>query len=63
MTQHYGRPQIGRHVVQIEIDRSLYMDEASITPNYRFTEIQNRLRNVISQIADIGRRDKTLAAE
>ncbi|WP_424941609.1 N-formylglutamate amidohydrolase [Aliiroseovarius sp. S253] len=63
MAQHYGRPQAGRHVVQIEIDRSLYMDEASITPNYRFTEIQQRLRAVIAQIADIGRVDTALAAE
>ncbi|NDW54079.1 N-formylglutamate amidohydrolase [Aliiroseovarius sp. PrR006] len=63
MVQHYGRPQAGRHVVQIEIDRSLYMDEASITPNYRFTEVQSRLRTVIARIADIGRRDTALAAE
>ncbi|SMR82424.1 N-formylglutamate deformylase [Aliiroseovarius halocynthiae] len=63
MAQHYGRPQMGRHVVQIEIDRSLYMDEASITPNYRFTEIQNRLRAVIARIADVGRSNAALAAE
>lgn len=63
MAQHYGRPKAGRHVVQVEIDRSLYMDEASITPSYRFTEIQNRLRTVIAQIAEIGRRDTALAAE
>lgn len=63
MAQHYGRPQAGRHVVQIELDRSLYMDEASITPNYRFTEMQKRLRTVIARIADIGRRKTALAAE
>lgn len=63
MAQHYGRPKAGRHVVQIEIDRSLYMDEVSITPSYRFTEIQSRLRTVIAQIAEIGRRDTALAAE
>lgn len=27
-TQRYGRPGIGRHVLQIEINRALYMDEA-----------------------------------
>ena len=26
ITQHYGRPSNGHHAVQIEIDRSLYMD-------------------------------------
>lgn len=28
----YGRPALNVHVVQIEIDRSLYMDEETITP-------------------------------
>ena len=27
-TQRYGRPALGRHVLQIEINRALYMDEA-----------------------------------
>jgi N-formylglutamate amidohydrolase len=27
-TQRYGRPAMGRHVLQIEINRALYMDEA-----------------------------------
>ena len=27
-TQRYGRPQLGRHALQIEINRALYMDEA-----------------------------------
>jgi N-formylglutamate amidohydrolase len=27
-TQRYGRPSLGRHALQIEINRSLYMDEA-----------------------------------
>lgn len=27
-TQRYGRPDLGRHALQIEINRSLYMDEA-----------------------------------
>ena len=27
-TQRYGRPGLGRHALQIEINRALYMDEA-----------------------------------
>jgi len=27
-TQRYGRPSLSRHALQIEINRSLYMDEA-----------------------------------
>ena len=33
VTQAYGRPQQNRHAIQIEIDRSLYMNEALIRPN------------------------------
>ncbi len=29
-TSHYGAPQAGRHALQIEINRALYMDERSI---------------------------------
>ena len=28
-TAHYGRPSQGQHAIQIEINRALYMDEAS----------------------------------
>jgi len=31
-TRRYGRPQSGVHAIQIEINRALYMDEATITP-------------------------------
>jgi N-formylglutamate amidohydrolase len=30
ITEHYGQPQAGRHAVQIEINRALYMDERRI---------------------------------
>lgn len=63
MAQHYGRPNRGHHVVQIEIDRSLYMDEETIIPNDRFAEVQRRLQAVIAQITEIGRQDSALAAE
>ncbi len=29
VTQVYGRPQLGQHAIQVEINRSLYMDEES----------------------------------
>ncbi len=31
ITEHYGAPGAGRHAVQIEINRSLYMDERMLT--------------------------------
>ena len=64
ITQHYGRPGRRRHAVQVEIDRSLYMDERRIEPNSNFKTFQAALRSVIAEIAEIGRRaDQALAAE
>ena len=64
ITQHYGRPGRRRHAVQVEIDRSLYMDERRIEPNENFETFQAVLRSVIAEIAEIGRRaDQALAAE
>ncbi len=63
VTQQYGRPQRDHHAIQIEIDRSLYMDEASIRPNAGFAPFRDLMARVIEDIADLGRRRKALAAE
>ncbi len=39
ITQHYGRPIKGLHALQIEIDRSLYMNEESFEPVAHFGEL------------------------
>ncbi len=62
-TQAYGRPSKNQHAVQIEIDRSLYMDEARITPNSNFVALQKTLCSVIAKIALINLRPLSLAAE
>ena len=61
--QRYGRPSMGQHVVQIEIDRSLYMNEATIRPNANFRAFREVLAGVIAEIAGIGRAGLPLAAE
>jgi len=64
--QQYGRPSRGQHVVQIEIDRSLYMDERQVRPNRDFEAFQALLRSVIAEITEIGRAERhemPLAAE
>jgi len=61
--QHYGRPSRGQHVVQIEIDRSLYMDERRIEPNDNFEELQAKITQVIAEISLMRRGDIRLAAE
>lgn len=35
-TQHYGRPDLQVHVVQVELARRLYMDEATLQKNANF---------------------------
>lgn len=63
IAQSYGRPFVRRDVVQIEIDRSLYMDEALIAPLPEFASVQGRISMAIGQITDWGRDQISLAAE
>ncbi|MEM6479757.1 MAG: N-formylglutamate amidohydrolase [Pseudomonadota bacterium] len=64
IAQQYGRPSRGQHVVQVEIDRSLYMDEASIAPNSQFAAFRATITQVIAEICEMGRpMGQLLAAE
>src|SRR6056297_2341293 len=64
VTQHYGRPTRGRHAVQIEIDRALYMNEQLIRPNGNFETFKRLIEGVIAEVAAIGRpKAAPLAAE
>ncbi|MBM2319847.1 MULTISPECIES: N-formylglutamate amidohydrolase [Marivita] len=64
ITQAYGRPSRKQHAVQIEIDRSIYMDERTIRPNANFHNFRKLLRSVIAEIAATGQaKDMPLAAE
>jgi N-formylglutamate amidohydrolase len=45
-TRHYGRPGEGLHALQIEINRSLYMDEDMIEP-------RDYLRTLAGQVAEM----------
>nr|WP_071674398.1 N-formylglutamate amidohydrolase [Nioella nitratireducens] len=50
IAQHYGRPSRGRHAVQIEVDRSLYMNERDIRPNSNFQSVKALMRDVLRQM-------------
>jgi len=63
VTQNYGRPAKNRHVVQIEIDRSLYMNEQAIRPNNNFEAFRRMIGRVVADVARIGRSDLRMAAE
>lgn len=63
ITQHYGRPSRRQHALQIEIDRSLYMNEQMIRPNGNFKSFKRLMSKVMAEITEIGRKDIPLAAE
>ncbi len=63
VTQNHGRPARHRHVVQVEIDRSLYMNEQKIRPNNNFAAFKALIDKVVADVTDIGRADIPMAAE
>ncbi len=63
ITQHYGRPARSVHALQIEIDRSLYMDEIKITKLPQFNSVERQLRDIIRQLAQLGQSAMPIAAE
>ena len=64
ITQRHGMPSSGHHAIQIEIDRSLYLDERQVCPSANFDSFQLLMDRIVCQLAAIGRRDAVpLAAE
>jgi N-formylglutamate deformylase len=51
VTRHYGRPREGVHALQIEIARSLYMDEACFARRPGFASLQTNLTVLATQLA------------
>jgi N-formylglutamate deformylase len=51
ITQRYGQPSQGHHTLQIELNRALYMDEASRAPlPDKFEELQAALTRVLTSV-------------
>ena len=63
ITQTYGRPSRGHHAIQVEIDRSLYMNEREIRPNGNFRGFRAALSRILTEITAIGEGELPLAAE
>lgn len=63
VTQNHGRPARNRHVVQVEIDRSLYMNEQQVRPNNNFAAFKALIDRVVADVTEIGRADIPMAAE
>ena len=66
ITEHYGEPALGRHALQIEINRSLYMDERSMAKKPGFARLTADLREVFALVTRESEGDLTprrIAAE
>ena len=50
-TEAYGRPPEGVHALQIEINRSLYLDEESLAPKPGFARLAGDLETVFASLA------------
>ena len=59
-TAHYGQPGKNCHALQIEINRSLYMDEVKIERSDGFEPLKQGLENFLKSLTRINPR--TLAA-
>lgn len=66
IAQRYGQPSQGTHVIQIEIDRALYLDERRVEPLPGFEAFRQVMAGVVRDIAALdvaGTQRLGLAAE
>ncbi len=63
ITQHYGRPSQNIHAIQIEINRSVYMDEAAIQRHTHFDVTREKLSGIVAAITALGPKRMGIAAE
>jgi N-formylglutamate amidohydrolase len=50
ITEHYGAPALGRHSLQIELNRGLYMDERTIQPSRNFHRLSEDLTDCFADV-------------
>ena len=51
ITEHYGEPGLGRHALQIEINRALYMNEHTLALTAGFDPLVETLQEVVAAMA------------
>ncbi len=47
LVRRYGRPAEHRHSLQLEVNRKLYMDEATLEMHAGFAQLQAHLRSLV----------------
>lgn len=50
ITEYYGNPESHVHVLQIEIARSLYLNQASLTPNAHYKKFKSDLTSLMQEV-------------
>ena len=63
IVQKYGRPELNRHAIQLEIDRSMYMDERKIQKLDKFFKLKNKLLNILKDFSKTHTSVASIAAE
>ena len=63
ITKQYGNPSNAIHVIQIEINKKLYMNENSIKKNKNFENLRTKLTAVIEELSNLYPTRKKIAAE
>lgn len=59
LVRAFGRPAHGQHSLQIEINRSLYLNETTREPKRQFPELKKRIHLVLQAIAGYIREETT----
>ncbi len=52
ITEHYGRPDHGVHVLQVEVDRSLYMNEETFEKLPSFVGLQGDISRLVTMLVN-----------
>ena len=63
ISHRYGIPSQNRHVLQIEIDRSLYLDESTVRPGANFHSFRRLMRQAVAGLAAVRGGGISIAAE
>jgi N-formylglutamate amidohydrolase len=50
-TEHYGQPLRRAHALQIEINRALYLDEATLSPTSGFETLRAHVEQLTRSLA------------
>jgi N-formylglutamate amidohydrolase len=52
LVRKHGRPAAGRHSLQVEVKRTLYMDEETLLPNAGYAALEADLGRLLAALAD-----------